>query len=164
MMISRMCAVLLGTTIAALLATHAGAQDAKPTPKETAAIRGCVAKNAKDDTDKAERLCVLKLVATPCTNRPQSKSTVAIADCYRVEQAIWEDILAENLKALTAELDDAQKDKLKAMQEAWVTSRERTCAFYYDKIQGTMATISGAACAAQETARRALLVKAFQGL
>ena len=75
-----------------------------------------------------------------------------------------EDILAENLKALSAELDDRQKDKLKAMQDAWATSRERTCAFYYDKIQGTMATILGAACLAQETARRALLLRSFQGL
>jgi len=163
-MVARIWTTLLGVAVLIACTTFAGAQDAKPTPKEIAALRGCVAKIAKDKNDEAERRCMFGLVATPCTNRPQSKSTVAIADCYRVEQLIWEDILAENLKALTAELDDQQKDKLKPMQEAWATNRERTCAFYYDKIQGTMATISGAACMAQETARRALLLRAFQGL
>jgi uncharacterized protein YecT (DUF1311 family) len=87
-----------------------------------------------------------------------------VADCFRVEQTIWETLLAENLKKLSEDLDDGQKEKLKAMQEAWATSRERTCAFYYDKIQGSLATPLGASCMARETARRALLIRFFQGL
>lgn len=161
-MIARIGAALLGIALATLLALGAGAQEAKPSAAEIAAIRGCVTKNK--ESDAAEQRCVLKLVAVPCTNRPQAKSTVAMADCYRVEQAIWETILVEQRAALEKDLDDQQKDKLKAVQDAWTTSRERTCAFYYDKIQGTMATISTAACLAQETARRALLIRAFRGL
>ena len=158
----RIGAAPLGIALAMLFALGAAAQEGKPTAAETAAIRGCIAKDK--DSDAAEQHCMLKLVATPCTKRPQAKSTVAMADCYRVEQAIWEAILAEQAAALGGELDDQQKAKFKAMQDAWATSRERTCAFYYDKIQGTMATISTAACLAQETARRALLLREFRGL
>jgi uncharacterized protein YecT (DUF1311 family) len=50
------------------------------------------------------------------------------------------------------------------MQLAWIAYRDTTCAFYNDKIQGTMAVGMAAACVARETARRALLLKHFQGL
>ncbi len=79
---------MLGIAVAGLGSTLLNAQDVKPSAKDVAANRTCVAKTAKD-TDAAEQRCVLRLVATPCTNRPQAKSTAAIADCYRVEQAIW---------------------------------------------------------------------------
>ena len=50
------------------------------------------------------------------------------------------------------------------MQRAWIEYRNTTCQFYYDKIQGTMAVDMTAACLARETARRALLLRFFQGL
>jgi uncharacterized protein YecT (DUF1311 family) len=50
------------------------------------------------------------------------------------------------------------------MQRAWIAYRDTTCGFYHDKIRGTMATTMAAACVARETARRALLLKQFQGL
>jgi uncharacterized protein YecT (DUF1311 family) len=50
------------------------------------------------------------------------------------------------------------------MQRAWIASRDSTCGFYDIRIQGTMAIPLGAACVARETARRALLLKFFDGL
>jgi len=47
------------------------------------------------------------------------------------------------------------------MQQAWITYRDTTCNFYMDKIQGSMAIPMGAACAARETARRALPLRFF---
>jgi len=159
----RLSRVLFTLIIASLSASAVGAQDAKPSARETAAVRGCATKNA-EDVDAAEQRCVFRLVATPCTKRPQGQSTAGMADCYRAEQVIWDVLLAENLKKLRDELDDQQKEKLRAMQDAWETSRERTCGFYYDKIQGSLATSMGAACLTRETARRALLLRFFQGL
>jgi uncharacterized protein YecT (DUF1311 family) len=150
------CALLAGAGLAQ-------AQEPKPSAKDTAAIRGCAAKNP-DDVDAAEQRCIFRLVAAPCTKRREAQTTIGMADCYRVEQMIWDALLAENLKKLSDDLDEAQKQKLKAMQEAWATARERTCAFYYDKIQGTLATPLGAACMARETAQRALLLRYFQNL
>ena len=54
--------------------------------------------------------------------------------------------------------------KIKAAERAWIAYRDSTCGFYYTKIQGTMAGPMGAACAARETARRAVLLKFFRGL
>ena len=139
------------------------AQTPKPTDKEVAAIRACAVKY-QDDLDKAEQQCVFNLVATPCTNRPETKSDVATANCYRTETAIWDDLLNENFKKLLGTLDDQQTAKLRAMQHAWIAYRDTTCNFYWDKIQGTMAQSMASACEARETARRAVLLAFFSTL
>jgi uncharacterized protein YecT (DUF1311 family) len=54
-----------------------------------------------------------------------------------------------------------QTAKLRAMQQAWIAYRDTTCNFYMDKVQGSMAIPMGTACAARETARRALLLRFF---
>jgi len=149
---------LLGTATAAV---HA--QSRKPAVKEVAAIRDC-AKKHETDLDEVERQCLFNLVGTPCTEKPEGQSNVGMADCYRLEGAIWDDLLNENYKSLAADLDDEQKAKLREMQRAWIAYRDSTCDFYYTKIQGTMAGPMGAACAARETARRAVLLKFFSGL
>ena len=154
--------VLLALAISLLGVPLAGAyaQTHKPTAQEVAAIRNCAAKY-QDDVDEGERHCVFNLVATPCTNTREGSSNVGTADCYRVEWVIWDNLLNENFKNLTGALDSQQTAKLRAMQQAWITYRDTTCNFYMDKIQGSMAIPMGAACAARETARRALLLRFF---
>jgi uncharacterized protein YecT (DUF1311 family) len=57
---------------------------------------------------------------------------------------------------------ELQKSDGRAGQPAdWIAYRDTTCNFYMDKIQGSMAIPMGAACAARETARRALLLRFF---
>jgi uncharacterized protein YecT (DUF1311 family) len=130
---------------------------------DAAAIRACVAKYP-DDVDEAERRCVFAIVADPCTMMPANQSTAATAECYDRERKIWDAMLNENFRALGDDLDDGQKAKLRDMQRAWIAYRDTTCGFYHDKIRGTLATTMAAACVARETARRALLLKLFQGL
>ncbi len=139
------------------------AQTPKPTEKEVAAIRACAAKY-EDKLEKIEQQCPFNLVATPCTNRPETKSDVATANCFRTETAIWDDLLNENYKKLLATLDDDQTEKLRAMQRAWIAYRDTTCHFYWDKIRGTMAQSMGSACEARETARRAVLLQFFSNI
>jgi uncharacterized protein YecT (DUF1311 family) len=145
-----------------LVAERAYAQTRKPTAKEVAAIRDCAKKNA-DDPFEAERRCVFALVAAPCTETRAGQSNLGMADCHRVEQAIWDDLLNENFRSLREDLDDDQKAKLRDMQRAWIAYRDSTCGFYADAIQGSLAVPMSAACAARETARRALLLKQFSG-
>lgn len=135
----------------------------KPTPREMAAIRDCATKY-QDDLDEGERQCLFKLVATPCTQTPEGSANLGTADCYRIEAAIWDDLLNRNFKALLDTLDDQQTAKARAMQRAWLAYRDSTCNFYMDKIQGTMAIPMGNACAARETARRAMLLAFFTRL
>ena len=154
--------VLLGLAVILLAqwAQPAAAQTRKPTAQEVAAIRNCAAK-FQDDVDEGERPCLFNLVATPCTNTREGSSNVGTADCYRVEWVIWDNLLNENFKNLMGALDSQQTAKLRAMQQAWIAYRDTTCNFYMDKIQGSMAIPMGAACAARETARRALLLRFF---
>jgi len=154
--------LLLGLAIVSLwlplVSAHAQSER-KPTAREIAAIRTCAAKY-QDDVDEGERQCLFKLVATPCIT-PEGASTQGQSFCYHLERMIWDDLLNENFKNLLDVLDDQQAEKLRAMQHAWIAYRDTTCNFYMDKIQGTMAIPMGAACAARETARRALLLRFF---
>jgi|SRR5579872_562520 len=150
--------LLVGTSA---VAGHA--QSRKPSVEEIAAIRDC-AKKYETDLDEGERHCLFNLVGTPCTEKPDGLSNLGRVDCYRLEGAIWDDLLNENYQRLAADLDDRQKAKLRDMQRAWIAYRDTTCGFYDTKIQGSMALPMGAACAARETARRALLLKFFNGL
>ncbi len=143
---------------AALMAGPSDAQTRKLTSKEVSAIRACAAKY-KDDISKVENQCLFKLLADPCTDK--AKSTSETAECFRVEQAIWDALLNDNFKALRADLDGEQETKLREMQRAWIAYRDTTCEFYYHKIQGTMAQPMTAACLARETARRAVLLDFF---
>jgi uncharacterized protein YecT (DUF1311 family) len=150
----------LAVIVLALSVQSAAAQTRKPTAQEVTAIRNCAAKY-QDDVDEGKRQCVFNLVATPCTNTREGSSNLGTADCYRVEWVIWDNLLNENFKTLMGTLDNQQNAKLRAMQQAWIAYRDTTCNFYMDKIQGSMAIPMGAACAARETARRALLLRFF---
>lgn len=158
---------LLASAIAVALlgifAERGAAETTGATEEQVAAVRNCAEENQSDVTE-AERACLFTIVATPCQNTPQGQSNLGMADCFRLEQAIWDDLLNDNYKKLRADLDDKQSAVLRDMQRAWLVSRDSTCAFYDVKIHGSMAVPLAAACVARETARRALLLKFLDGL
>ena len=137
----------------------AAAQNAKVLAKDaandTADIEDCL--KSKPD---AQESCI-GIVSNPCLDRDSTKSTADQNACINREFAVWDDILNETYRRLREKLDDAQKVKLRDMQRAWVASKEKTCAFYWDYYQGTMASPMAAACANRETARRALFLIGF---
>jgi uncharacterized protein YecT (DUF1311 family) len=148
-------------TVLGAVAEPAHAQTRKPTANEIAAIRDCATRN-RDNLDEAERQCLFKLVADPCTNKPPGEADKAVVtDCYLVETSIWDGLLNENYKSLLETLDGGQTAKARAMQRAWLAYRDTTCQFYDDKIQGSMSITMHAACVTRETARRAMLLKFF---
>ena len=149
--------------VAWLAAGSVQAQERKPTRKEVDVIRACAVKYA-NDASEAERRCLFNLVAGPCAKRSKLASDRDRVECFDLERAIWDDLLNENFKSLNGGLDDEQKTKVRDMQRAWIAYRDTTCAFYYDKIQGTMANTMITACRARETARRALLLAFFATL
>jgi uncharacterized protein YecT (DUF1311 family) len=143
---------------AAAAAGTVRAEDDKPTAQQIAAIRACADKN-QDDITEAERKCLFNLVAAPCQKTPEGQSNLGMADCFRLEAAIWDQLLNENYKNLRAGLDDKQAENLRDMQRAWIASRDLTCGFYDVRIHGSLAIPIGEACVARETARRAVLLK-----
>ena len=62
-----------------------------------------------------------------------------MVECAARESAVWDDILNETFRRLRDKLDEKQKAKLRDMQRAWINSRDRTCGFYADYHQGTIA-------------------------
>src|SRR6516165_8174535 len=121
--------VLLGLVVVlpGLLAQPAAAQTRKPTAQEVAAIRNCATKY-RDDVDEGERQCVFNLVATPCTNTREGSCNIGMADCYRVEWVVWDNLLNENFKNLMGALDSQQTGSPTATRPAiftWTRFRAR---------------------------------------
>jgi uncharacterized protein YecT (DUF1311 family) len=160
---ARSVSLALAALFAVAAAAPAAAQSRKPTAREVAAIRACASKD-KDDVDAGEQQCLFKLVADPCMAPVGMAPDRTMADCFRIEGAIWNDLLNDNYQKLLATLDDEQTAKARAMQRAWIAYRDTTCGFYDDKIQGTMSNMMHAACHTRETARRALLLDFFSRL
>lgn len=142
----------------ALLVFGAGesrAQDRAATAAETKLIRDCAAKHVDDG--EGEGACAFRLVAEPCIEK--DGSNLGTANCYRIEAAVWDQLLNENYKELMDAIEEKQdQDKLKEMQRAWIAYRDTTCGFYWHKIHGSMSVPMGAACRLRETARRAFLL------
>ncbi len=130
----------------------------KPDAKASADIQDCI-KSA--GTDTAKREACIGIVANPCLQRDETRSTADNIACIAREQAVWDDILNETYRRLRGKLDKDQQVKLRDMQRAWITSREKTCAFYWDYFQGTMASPMSASCDNREIARRALFLLGF---
>jgi uncharacterized protein YecT (DUF1311 family) len=129
----------------------------KPSARDSALIQGCI--KSAHGAEKAER-CIGK-VSDPCLDKDSTRSTADMTDCVYREQAVWDDILNETYRRLRTKLDEQQQEKLREMQRAWIASRDRTCAFYWDYYQGTMATPMSASCTNREIARRALFLLGF---
>ena len=141
------------TLLLSVAAVHA--QDRQPTASETKLIRDCAAKHVDDG--EGEGACAFKLVAEPCIEK--DGSNLGTANCYRMEETIWDQVLNENYKELMASIEEKNdQNKLKEMQRAWIAYRDTTCDFYWNKIHGSMAVPMSAACRLRETARRALLL------
>ncbi len=141
---------------AALVASPALAQS-KPDAHAAATIQDCV--KTKSATGIAET-CI-GIVSTPCLERNKAPTTADMVNCVNGEIAVWNDILNETSRRLRDKLNDTQKEKLRDMQRAWVDSRDKTCAFYWDYYQGTMAHPMRADCVNQQTAERALFLLGF---
>ena len=135
-------------------------QTRQPTAQESKIVADCFAQ--KGGTPKDDQ-CI-GVFAARCAKKPESQGGLARADCYRIEQAVWDKLLNQTYKELQGDLDEEQKTKLRDMQRAWIASRDATCEFYHVKIQGSMAVPMSANCFLTETAKRALFLKTMMGL
>lgn len=145
----------LGLAAIVLMAAPALAQE-RPDPGDLAAIRKCITSKP----DKQET-CI-GLLSYPCLDDPKKvQSTADMVACSTRERVVWDDILNDAYRRLRKALDEQQQEKLRDMQRAWVVSRDKTCAFFWDFFQGTMASPMTAQCVSKETAQRALFLLNF---
>jgi uncharacterized protein YecT (DUF1311 family) len=146
---------LLAVAVMLCSAFAARAQDV-PNPKDVATVQSCLkAKSKSQDT------CI-ETVYRPCIGpREDAKPPSAIQDCFRREKLAWDKLLNDAFRTVRDGLDEDQKVKLRDMQRAWIDSRDKSCAFYYDYFQGTMANPMIANCENRETARRAIFLMGF---
>ena len=149
----RKAGLLIGAALA-LAPTPSRAE--KPDAADSAKVQSCI-KSAQG----RERERCIGVVADPCAEDDKAQSTADQVACAAREFAVWDDILNETYRRLRDKLDAVQKTKLRAMQRAWIDSRERSCAFYWDFFRGTMASPMSAFWNNRETGRRALFLLGF---
>ncbi|HMF22310.1 MAG TPA: lysozyme inhibitor LprI family protein [Pseudolabrys sp.] len=143
--------------IAVFMTVPAFAQD-KPSAKDAAAIQRCIKVKTGRNWDWEN--CI-GIISKPCSKDEAAMPSHEVIACERREQAVWDNILNETFRSLLGKLDEAQQQKLREMQRAWIASRDKSCAFFYDYFEGSMANPMIAACEARETGRRALFLLGF---
>jgi uncharacterized protein YecT (DUF1311 family) len=148
---------LIAAALIVLSAASALAQD-KPSPKDSATIEKCI--KTRTGHNWAWEKCI-GLISEPCAKDELSMPPSQVTACYSREQAVWDDILNRSYQLLRDRLDDEQVVKLRDMQRAWITSRDKTCGFLYDYFQGTMANPMIAACTSRATGLQALYLRGF---
>jgi uncharacterized protein YecT (DUF1311 family) len=152
------CCVIAATLMTLILAGPAHGEDAA-NPKDVGAIRACL--NKQPASTIAHERCIetlYKRCIGPDENAASSGAQVA---CLRREQLVWDQILNDSFRAMRDRLDEDQQVKLRDMQRAWIDMREKTCGFFYDFYQGTMANPMIATCENRETGRRAIFLLGF---
>ena len=145
-----------GIGVAILVPIAGFAETATPDPRDVAAVQGCL-KSQRGKELKGER-CI-GVVADPCLKR--ARSTADSNACADRELAVWDTMLNDTYRRLGEHLDEQQKTKARDMQRAWIEARDKTCTFYWDYFQGTMASPMSSYCVVRETARRAMFLKFF---
>jgi uncharacterized protein YecT (DUF1311 family) len=146
----------IGLLLIVLVPSTGSAEAAKPNPRDASAVQSCL-KSPRGKELNGER-CI-GVVADPCLK--QAKSTADSNACADREFAVWDAMLNETYRGLMEHLEDDQKTKAREMQRAWIESRNKTCAFYWDYYQGTIASPMSSYCALREAARRAMFLKFF---
>jgi len=157
---SMAAATALGLLAAlAMLTAGAARADDAPSPEDLRTVEACL--KAKGGADRDRETCI-GVVSKSCIGPDEGvKSPSDIIGCFGREQLVWDRILNQAFRMLREGLDDQQRARLRDMQRAWIDARDRTCAFYYDYFQGTMANPMMANCANRETARRAIFLQGF---
>jgi uncharacterized protein YecT (DUF1311 family) len=144
-----------------IVADDAYALDPAPNPADMTVIQGCL--TAKGLAARDREKCI-DIVANPCLgpDAPAPRPPSNIIQCLGREQLVWENIIEDVLKKLRdGGLDESQKARLQAMQDSWKEHRDKSCEFYRDFFQGTLASPMIANCFNHETARRAIFLRGF---
>jgi len=144
--------------VVVLVASPTLAQSDKPDAKDSAVVQECI--KARTGRNWAWEGCI-GVVSEPCVKDEMAMPPSEIIACYDREKEVWDDILNKSFKTLREGLEDKQFRKLREMQRAWITSRDKSCAFLYDYFEGSMANPMMAACLSRETGRRALYLRGF---
>jgi uncharacterized protein YecT (DUF1311 family) len=132
------------------------AETAKPSGKDVEVVRTCIFSDRGGERDG--EICI-GAVADKCLE--DANSTAEMNACSDRELRVWDAWLNETYAELRKLLDAKQQIKLRDMQRAWIASRDKSCGFYWDFHQGTIASPMTAYCTMKETARRVLFLRHF---
>jgi uncharacterized protein YecT (DUF1311 family) len=122
-------------------------------------VEACI-KAARPATAAQER-CIGKMSSACIGPDEGARSDGDVIGCLDGEQAQWDRLLNAAYQAMMKGLEPEQQTKLRDMQRSWIETRKKTCDFYYDYFQGSMAYPMIANCMNRETARRAIYLRGF---
>ncbi len=157
--------------LALILGLVAPALGAQSVPYSDAGTVQCLSQGGS----YAARLACAGVSARLCMNTPEGNSTVGMGGCLGGELAFWDAMLNSNYKTVMAEAKRMDAGRLPAkqslpgsavalrdMQRAWITFRDKACAFEGTRWGGGSgqgpATVG---CLMQQTARQALDLQTF---
>ena len=134
---------------------------------DAASVRECFVQMGQEGAGN----CIAE-AANLCQESDGGSTTLGIVACLQAETEVWDDLL----NAQYLELRDSMREQdlewpelgisravaLRDVQRAWIAFRDAECGYAYARYQGgTIRNVVAASCVLEETARRALTLKAF---
>lgn len=134
---------------------------------DAARVRECFVQMGQEGVGN----CIAE-AANLCQERDGGSTTLGIVACLQAETEVWDDLLnAQYLELRDSmrqqdqewpELGISRAEALRDVQRAWIAFRDAECGYAYARYQGgTIRNVVAASCVLEETARRALTLKAF---
>jgi uncharacterized protein YecT (DUF1311 family) len=123
-------------------------------------ISDCLGPYGQAAQTEDPRRCVGS-VAAPCLNAPEGETTLGMTQCIGMETKAWDAVLNRDYRALMGRLDEAQQEKLKTAQRAWIALRDADCDFPREFVRGSLSSVMAAECFQTHTADRVLALRRY---
>jgi len=123
-------------------------------------ISNCLGPYGHAAQSEDPRRCV-GLVSDACLNAPEGETTLGMTQCIGKETKAWDAILNRDYRALMGRLDEAQKEKLKTAQRAWIALRDADCEFPHEFVRGSLSSVMAAECFQAHTSDRVLALRRY---
>jgi len=151
-----MTVLLRLSAIAIFAAISQSASAEEPVDK----ISDCLGPYGQAARSEDPRRCV-GLVSESCLNAPEGETTLGMTQCIGMETKAWDAILNRDYRALMGRLDEAQQEKLKTAQRAWIALRDADCEFPREFVRGSLSSVMAAECFQTHTAGRVLALRRY---
>lgn len=119
----------------------------------------CLAASASREGDAA---CADRLQALCVSEGPAGETTPGLAACGPALARVWDDELNRLWPSALAAQDEAEGERLRAAQRAWIAFRDAECLFEAARWEGgSMGAYAGGFCVAGMTAERVADLRAL---
>jgi uncharacterized protein YecT (DUF1311 family) len=128
--------------------------------EDLAVIKACLDRvDRRAIPQDASEACVSQVAMSCFGGDETSTAPTHVIDCFDRERHAWDEILNDAYQSTMERLSEGPRTKFQDMQLSWIRTRDLTCGFLLEAVEGGMAPTMAEACLNREAARRAIYLR-----